>query len=722
MISLTRLAPFALCVACSTTVATSMNSSDVAPDAAPDVAPDATPDVVDAARDDGTPTDLTPDRPMPPREGDPCAAVVDLNARGTRRGDGLSLLADGTSAPERTLGELPACGTWRPSLAFVTAFRYTARTTAVVHFAVADRSVGQPLTLTVLLADACSPDARVVSCFLASLETRLLEAQTEAPVPAGTSVYLLVGTRLPVPVHVDAAGRYELNVRELPARALREPCGLGEAACVEGAACNGYLRGSCVRAGDLQGACLPGRRCAEGLVCDLNACVRALFPGDPCGTEQPYGRCPEGTVCESDGTSYRCRPHGTRGGACRAAAPRCDAGLSCVFLRCLPTQAEGEACDAQRFCAEGLSCAVPQGATAGVCVRMGTRGAQCRAQAPRCDEGLACASEFVSPTVCLPAVAAGAECDSSRGVSACAEGICFNGLCRVAGTNGGLCRPSVNPCDPGLGCIGQPLQCRPVVSGTANCDRNACAPGATCVSLDTSSAMRCVSDGANGGRCRRSAPACDEGLACTRTVGGSELRCRPSVPFGARCDLNGTRSACAAGSVCADDAICRQPGEPGSACADASPACGEGLQCVGRSLGYTGRCMRTLARGATCSPFSELCPSGQTCAQTLVTVCADDGTSRDTRCRAGASPCDPGLVCHPFTARCVREAAVGEGCSVGEGYDFCVEGASCIAQPGGFGRCVRDGVAGGRCRVTGAACDAGLRCTGAARMQNARCE
>jgi hypothetical protein len=706
---------FALAVACSGTTATLPALPDAATDAfesAPDITRENVPDVSPAR-------DVGPDLSSTPREGDPCASVVDLQSRGVVQNGDVTFVADGTLAPERTVGPLPGCGTFRPELSFVTAFRYTARTTTVVYFQVIDRNPAQPLRLYVLLADRCASDARSSACLIGGGDDRPLDTQTQAPVPAGSSVYLLVGTHLPVPAFVDVAGRFEVRARELPRRAIGEPCAFGEASCADGAACDPFLRGRCVPAGGLQRPCLPEGRCEEGLMCDAGYCHRALVAGERCGPEQPLGRCPADAPCNSNGTAYHCLPLGTRGSNCRAAASRCDPGLSCVFDRCVAGLAEGERCALGRPCAEGLRCAAPTGVLEGVCTRDGARGGYCRASAPRCDRGLACASD--GSNRCLPAVALDTACDEYNQVSTCAEGTCSNNTCRADGANGGLCRASSVPCDPGLRCSGGPLRCSSPATAGASCDGRAC-PAATTCAAEGDLYGRCLRDGANGGRCRRSDPACDAGLACARST--AELaspRCRPAVSVGAACDPTRRLSACVEGSVCASDGVCRRSGEVGGFCRDAAPFCDDGLRCVERTATYPGRCERILARGEGCMFYRDLCPSGQTCVNPVRPVCVDDGTARDARCRATAPACDPGLVCAPVTGRCVEEVALGEGCDAPEAYFRCVAGASCVPLSEGVARCVRDGVAGGRCRTSGSACDAGLRCTGAPLAQNARC-
>lgn len=122
----------------------------------------------------------------------------------------------------------------------------------------------------------------------------------------------------------------------------------------------------------------------------------------------------------------------------------------------------------------------------------------------------------------------------------------------------------------------------------------------------------------------------------------------------------------------------------------------------------------------TCAPDSE-CVNNRESTDTRESNarCVPYG-ARLGRCRLNsAAPCDPGLACTDFPGRrravCVPGVAVGEECHATE----CVEGA-CSPVSGAW-RCVRDGAFQGRCRRTGAPCDAGLACSGDVWLWSSRC-
>ncbi|MBI5513151.1 MAG: hypothetical protein HY909_05240 [Deltaproteobacteria bacterium] len=90
---------------------------------------------------------------------------------------------------------------------------------------------------------------------------------------------------------------------------------------------------------------------------------------------------------------------------------------------------------------------------------------------------------------------------------------------------------------------------------------------------------------------------------------------------------------------------------------------------------------------------------------------------RGSVCRVGdaGSACDPGLTCSTTTpselspGTCLGAAAPGDPC----GEDLrCAPGSTCGGSaPGSAPRCLPDGALGGRCRLSGSPCDAGLACT-----------
>jgi len=141
--------------------------------------------------------------------------------------------------------------------------------------------------------------------------------------------------------------------------------------------------GRCVMDGSAAGAACMGsaRTCAEGLTCGgelaSDSCAATVGVGEVC---DPYHRttvCREGASCApAGGDRFRCRADGASPGtACRAEAPRCDAGLTCTTAtgagRCAATLAADDAACDPRFgstrCPDGRVC-LATATRAGRCV------------------------------------------------------------------------------------------------------------------------------------------------------------------------------------------------------------------------------------------------------------------------------------------------------------------------------------------------------------------
>ncbi|TAK26631.1 MAG: hypothetical protein EPO40_20005 [Myxococcaceae bacterium] len=269
----------------------------------------------------------------------------------------------------------------------------------------------------------------------------------------------------------------------------------------------------------------------------------------------------------------------------------------------------------------------------------------------------------------------------------------------------------------------------PIAEG-ARCDRRqlsgACAPGLTCVG---------PTPGAVEGSCRRAgtAPgtpcasdACEAGLSCDTSTN----LCFRAQPPGMPCEAGAS-----AWNRCSPDASCvTQPGAVGVCRARgtvANAACAPGDRCTGEGLtcdGPAGACRVTVARGGECNLADSACPSGQAChfahgAQS-VGRCTDAATVPGMACAAGNACTGAGLTCNTGVtpARCNGAAAApGEVCTA---FVPCVTGNVCfLTDPTDRtrGRCFTDGLEAGRCRATGAACNAGLVCTNAATPASGRC-
>jgi len=218
------------------------------------------------------------------------------------------------------------------------------------------------------------------------------------------------------------------------------------------------------------------------------------------------------------------------------------------------------------------------------------------------------------------------------GISVCARGsMCVtNGAtstCVADGASGGACRRGPLGCDAGLGCSSA-LVCRPAVGPGDACDpmrvTNVCASGSSCATNDVR--FTCVADGANGGTCRATAPACDMDLGCTRA-----RVCRPTVPNGATCDPTGTTNICAIGSNCVVSGatnVCVPDGFSGGRCRVSASACDTGLTCSELPENIGARCRTSVGPGEPCDPTVTMnaCVSPTSCVTTgASSTCATVG-------------------------------------------------------------------------------------------------
>lgn len=197
--------------------------------------------------------------------------------------------------------------------------------------------------------------------------------------------------------------------------------------CVTGSTCLTVSgRSACVADGTANGRCrTTGTACDMGLGCNGTAssttarCVTAVATG---------GACPTGSVCASGNTCLGmvCVADGSANGRCRTTGMACDAGLGCngtassTASRCVMAVPVGGACTSTSICASGSSCLTSSSGM--VCVADGGAGTRCRAEAPRCGDGLTCSSAVSSDGWCLRPVAMSAACDWSGRSTTCPAG------------------------------------------------------------------------------------------------------------------------------------------------------------------------------------------------------------------------------------------------------------------------------------------------------------
>lgn len=201
----------------------------------------------------------------------------------------------------------------------------------------------------------------------------------------------------------------------------------------------------CMAAGSAGGGCVGASgtqpllgSCDEGLVCDQansecvrrgDRCRRAALPGAACDDEAVL--CVPGEQCVDTLNGRVCAPDGTAGSDCSTTGAACGDGLVCGsttrgLLSCATTAELGQACDGQgRFarCGAGLSCTSDHPADRGVCVAAGTvAGADCRVDAPRCDDDLVCSDFSRYRQTCRRVATIGEACDLGALATTCAEG------------------------------------------------------------------------------------------------------------------------------------------------------------------------------------------------------------------------------------------------------------------------------------------------------------
>ncbi len=224
--------------------------------------------------------------------------------------------------------------------------------------------------------------------------------------------------------------------------------GMGDP-CVTGSTCLTVSgRSACVADGALNGRCRgTGMACDTGLGCNGTAsatasrCVTAVAVG---------GACPTGSVCTSGSTclSMVCVADGALNGRCRTTGMTCDAGLGCngtasaTASRCVTAVAVGGACTSASVCASGSRCILSGGSM--ICVADGGAGTLCRADAPRCNDGLTCSSAFTTEGWCLRPVTMSAVCDWSGRSTTCPTG----SACVPVNATMGACTTAVAETEP----------------------------------------------------------------------------------------------------------------------------------------------------------------------------------------------------------------------------------------------------------------------------------
>jgi hypothetical protein len=495
------------------------------------------------------------DRGAPPAACDP-AALVDLNARGTR--DGLRLRYAGTNAAAPRGPSLRATCVGADGLGeavYQVVHRYVPSVTGRLRVSLDDAATAATFDTILFAQRECFPlrvGEEPLDCnddVAASVAMRPVASAILTPrVVAGVPVYLVVaGAPRSADDPLRPQGAYALSVTELPEVALGQACDVAGAtnACAPGSGCVDGGAGAaprCVANGLADARCRSdgSAECDAGLRCSLEFCRRTLALAAVCGVGIA-GVCPAESSCQWVDGANRCVRTGARGADCRDDAPRGAAALACVHTRfgdhCRPAVAAAGRCDPWGFrdaCATGYGCGLSPLGALGTCVAPGSvAGAPCLPGAlNRCAAGLECRpSPDGENEVCVRPAAAAGRCDPLDGTTVC--------------------------------------------SNDTDCVPTTALSDGVCVEPGT----------APGAPCRGDATRCDAGLACSVATG--EGRCLRTAATGAACDLRYFSTRCASGGCTADSATaatCRAP----TAEVEPNDAPGSGTAIAGAAVAIAG--------------------------------------------------------------------------------------------------------------------------------------
>ncbi|MCB9617210.1 MAG: hypothetical protein H6722_32670 [Sandaracinus sp.] len=373
---------------------------------------------------------------------------------------------------------------------------------------------------------------------------------------------------------------------------------------------------SCGLAGIVRGAGTAGDRCLSDLGCDVDhACVWSSCPtcepraavGEPCDD-----LCALGSLCAPDVDGVR---------------------------RCLRTRGFGESCGVGDLCWEASM--RDQGVCdAGRC-RRAREGESCNADLP-CEEGLRCNTR---QGVCEGFRLEGEECGSGSGSACVPELLCVDRVCQAPErVDGATCRTR-DHCPPEA----------PFCTRASRCSASAydapCASDADCGQDGWCAAYRCVGRAELGGPCGETT-LCPAGSRCSPTDEGD--RCLTIVGPNERC---GSDRVCPRGFGC-EGRRCEPLPVRGEACTDAcalgacldgvcAPA-PEGTECQvfgGFFVGFPSDSIGILGRQCegACSARAD-----------MVAQCRAPAAIGES-CSGG---CEPGAICDRSaeTPRCVAYA------------------------------------------------------------------
>ena len=494
--------------------------------------------------------------------------------------------------------------------------------------------------------------------------------------------------------------------------------------------------GTCTNCGDVEsdgcsatGACRCGidAPCGANLHCVAGACVcddvgcksgccenNTCFSGNgdinKCGNGGfACAACPQTPVaqtCSTDGQCSGCNSITCGDGCCSGTCTHQFGLTACGIpggLCSACDDAKADTCDHLNGtckCGSNAACGSGQRCSSGQCI---------------CDQ-TSCTTGCCSGNVCLAGQTAGACGTGGNACSSCNSGNCNQGVCAdctPTNCNGGCCTGSVcNAPNHTTGCQVSGGACIACDTKSDNCAGGqcvcgatgaACAPGQECVSsqcqCDTSScsaAGACCSGSGPGSTCvSATATTCGtRGAVCAMCIGTTDACSSGSAPQPFTCE-------CGSGATCpnnSDGASANLCSGGACRCGSTGAACGAGLKCSGS--GASGTCICDVP---ACAADGGCCNVAGTACVTTATVanCGAGGTC--AQCTSGSTPtdtCNPSKLCQCGSGSCLSCPTSAGGVT---NANVCVGGA-----------CV--------CGATGAACGAGLKCSGSGAAATCVCD
>ncbi len=487
-----------------------------------------------------------------------------------------------------------------------------------------------------------------------------------------------------------------------------------------------------------------------------------LCQGRQCGDDGcggSCGNCDSGKTCTENGQCVKDEPPST----CEAdETGECDGNVlsyltngCCVELDCTLAFASEPGLNQVGVCGldedSGLHTCLPCTPS---CQNKQCGDDGCGGSCGECPKGAACRSDGSCDGSENPCVGAknGTECDDGNACTTkdrCWEGQCVGKMPLHCNDSNKCTKDS---CDPGSGCVHQP------VNGIPCQDGDKCTVGDKCWDGSCRSGKQtacddddvCTQDLCAGGKCTHlpaNGVACDDGDACTtgeecwdKECSGGDVRV---CDDGNEC----TKDYCdpASGCVFADDngRVC----DDGNACTladqcwDGDCVAGAGNQCSDSNPCTIDKCdpklgcVFTANDGAGCSDgdvctTSDQCWDGQ-CRAGKPLVCDDGNLCTQDECdekrgcvfvSRDGRPCDDSSACTTHD-RCVEKACVGKSVDCDDDnvctIDFCDPKKGCVNQPNDGAGCddgnacsLVDRCTAGECKGTEPLdCDDGSECT-----------